>query len=389
MAVRNTQVQAPAYTIASWDQWIELAYEQRWTDGLPVYPPTRERVEAALAYLERDPSEEIGEIPPSNAVATVEGVVINSVMAGCKPEYVPVVIAAVEAMLEEPFNLNGVQVTTHLVEPLAIVSGPIVKELGFATQECVFGGGGSRVNAAIGRAVRLVLWNIGEGYPGEPVKKTIGQPGRYCFLLAEDVEHSPWPPLHVDLGIPAHRSAVTMFACEGPHAVISPQRTDYTPTGVLQLIADHMAAPGSNNSTESAGGEILVVFTAAVAEILASASWTRDMTRRFLFERARNPLGKIKPRSPGRFDYADPRSRWATWPTWIDQSNPDTSVPVAWAPESIHIAVSGRYDKGWSAVCPSWGAEGGLAVAKPIVRPGEDRAAVLSEIRPVPRPRFP
>ncbi len=378
-------LKSESFEIGSWAEWAEFAFEHRWTDGLPVYPPTEDRIRAVLAHLGRDSKEAVGIIPPRNGIATIEKIAINCVMAGCKPEYVPVVIATVEAMLEEPFNLNGVQTTTNMVEPLTIVSGPIVRELGFATQETVFAGGGSRVNTSIGRAIRLVLWNIGGGYPGEPCKKTFGHPGRYCYLIAEDIEHNPWPPIHVDYGVPAHRSAVTVFACEPPHSVIT-LRSDYTPTSYLKIIADHMSAPGSNNTTESAGGEILVVLSACGADIMARNGWGRDAVKRYLFEVARRPLKEIKPYRP---NMTDPRYWWATWPPWVDQGNMEALVPVAWAPECIHVVVTGRYDKGWSAVCPGWGAEGGLAVSKPVIRPGEDRQAILAEVKHAPRARFP
>ena len=377
-------LRSEAFEIGSWAEWARFAVEQRWTDGLPVYPPTEDGISAFLDYIRRDPGEEIGEVAPRQGVATIEKVAINCVMAGCRPEHMPVVLAALEALLEEPFNLPGVQTTTNMVEPLTIVSGPVVRELGFATQETVFGGGGSAVNASIGRAIRLILWNIGGGYPGEPCKKTFGHPGRFCFLVAEDVEHSPWPPMHTDYGIPAERSAVTVFACEPPHSVIT-LRSDYTPTSYLKIIADHMSAPGSNNSTESAGGEIFVGLTAYGAEIMSKNGWSREAVKRYLFEVARRPLKELKPYKPGM---TEPRNWWATWPTWVDQGNMDTMCPVAWDAACIHVAVTGRYDKGWSVVCPGWGAEGGLAVSKPIIKPGEDRKAVMADVKHIPRARF-
>ncbi|MAZ63718.1 MAG: hypothetical protein CL895_05620 [Dehalococcoidia bacterium] len=128
-----------------------------------------------------------------NRIATVEKVVVNSVMAGCLPEYIPVVIASIEAMLHNEFNLNGIQATTNCISPLAIVSGPVVEQLGFNAGDNVFGGG-SRANAAVGRAIRLVLWNIGGGYAGEIDRATLGHPGKYTFFIAENSQDSPWGP---------------------------------------------------------------------------------------------------------------------------------------------------------------------------------------------------
>ena len=162
-----------------------------WTDGLPVIPPTAKLVNAALDFLGWDPQEVIGEVPPMNHIATVDKVVVNSVMAGCLPEYIPVVIASIEAMLHNEFNLNGIQATTNCIRPLAIVSGPVLEQLGLNAGDNVFGGG-SRAKAAVGRAIRLVLWNIGGGYAGEIDRATFGHPGKYTFCIAENSQDSPW-----------------------------------------------------------------------------------------------------------------------------------------------------------------------------------------------------
>ena len=178
----------------------EVMYRMGWTDGLPVIPPTPRLVEAALEYLGRDPQEVIGEVPPKNRLATVEKVAVNSVMAGCLPEYIPVVIAALEGMLDDSFNLNGIQATTNCISPLAIVTGPVVEQLGFNAGDNVFGGG-SRANAAVGRAIRLILWNIGGGYAGEIDRATLGHPGKYTYCIAENTADSPWGPIHEEQGL--------------------------------------------------------------------------------------------------------------------------------------------------------------------------------------------
>ena len=186
---------------------VELCYQNKWTDGLPVVPPTRGAIERIIAHLKRAPDEVVGIVPPRNGVATIEKIAINCVMAGCRPEYVPVVIAAIEAMLEERFNLNGVQTTTHVCAPLCMVSGPAVRTLGFNTKEGSFGHG-CRAAATIGRAIRLILWNVGGGYPGEPCKTTLGHPGYFSFCVAEDQDSNPWEPLHVERGFRPEDSVV-------------------------------------------------------------------------------------------------------------------------------------------------------------------------------------
>ena len=232
---------------------VELCFERKWTDGLPVVPPTRGAIERILDYLKRDPAEVIGTVPPRNGVATIEKIAINCVMAGCKPEYVPIVIAAVEAVLEEKFNLNGVQTTTHACAPLCVVSGPAVKALGFNTKEGALGHG-CRAAATIGRAIRLVLWNIGGGFPGEPCKTTLGHPGYFSFCVAEDADANPWEPLHVERGFAAADTVVTVTATTAPYSVAT--GAGYSNIDdALYLLADSIATLGSNNIT---GGDMVL-----------------------------------------------------------------------------------------------------------------------------------
>ena len=184
-------------------EFMELVYEQGWTDGPPVFPPTDDRVEAMVRYVGRDPGEVIGVVPPGEGVATIEKIAINAVMAGCRPEYMPIVIAALEAMLDPAFELLRVQATTAGPAPLAIVSGPVVRKLGFNCGAGAFTGTGHRANSTIGRAIRLMLWNIGYGRPGQMSQATMGHPGRYAYLIAERPadDGNPWEALHVTNGL--------------------------------------------------------------------------------------------------------------------------------------------------------------------------------------------
>ena len=209
------ELSARSFEFHSLEDAVEFIYAQGWTDGLPIVPPTSLAIQRMLDYLGRDSEEVVGVVPPKNGAATIEKIAINCVMAGCRPEYGPVVIAALEAMLEPAFNLYGVQGTTHCCAPLVIVSGPVVKELEFNYRENVFGGG-SRANATVGRAIRLILWNIGSGYPGKVDMATLGHPGKYTYCIAEDPEQNPWEPLHVERGLEAGESGVTVLACESP-----------------------------------------------------------------------------------------------------------------------------------------------------------------------------
>jgi hypothetical protein len=187
---------------------------EKLSDGLPIIPPTPERVETMLTGTSRDPQESIGLIPPKWAPATVEKIAINSVMAGCLPQYLPVVIAAVEAICEPRFNIYGVQATTGYVGPALLVNGPARKTLGINCDAGVFGPG-FRANATIGRAIRLILITVGGGFPGETDRSTFGWPGKYTFCFGENEEKSPWEPYHVEMGFNASESTVTAFGVNG------------------------------------------------------------------------------------------------------------------------------------------------------------------------------
>ena len=197
----------------------EAMYERGWSDGLPLVPPTEERVLKMLDGTARDPREVIGLIPPTLAPATVEKIAINAVMAGCKPEYLPVVLAAVEAVLEEGFAMHGVLATTMFVGPVVVVNGPIRRRIGMNARGNVLGQG-NRANAAIGRALQLVIRNIGGGRPQEVDRATLGNPGKYTYCFAEDEEGSCWEPLSVERGLKPGQSAVTVFAGFGLQGMV-------------------------------------------------------------------------------------------------------------------------------------------------------------------------
>ncbi|MBI2908357.1 MAG: hypothetical protein HYX92_11975 [Chloroflexi bacterium] len=197
------QLRSRRLKVASEEAATGFLYEQGWTDGLPVVVPTPDRVEAMLAGTRRRPEDLIGLIPPAMGKATVEKMAINAVMAGCLPSYLPVVIAALEAMVAPEFVLARVQATTNPVAPLAVVNGPIRQKLDINCGHNALGQG-RQSNATIGRAIRLILSNIGGAIPGVTDMATLGQPAKYTFCLGENEEALPttWPPLHVEKGLP-------------------------------------------------------------------------------------------------------------------------------------------------------------------------------------------
>ncbi len=202
-----------------WQDEVEAFFDRGLTDGLPVVPPTPDRVLAMLEGTSRDPEEVVAVVPPDGVPCTVEKVAVNAVMAGCRPEYLPVVLAAVEAACSEAFNMHGLLATTMPAGPVIVVNGPIRRRIGMNAGINVFGQG-NRANGTIGRALQLVVRNVGGGRPGEVDRATFGQPGKVGFCFPEDEEGSPWPPLSVELGFAEGASTVTLFPGEAPRSIV-------------------------------------------------------------------------------------------------------------------------------------------------------------------------
>jgi len=218
---------------------LEAMFARGWSDGLPLVPPTEERVLRMLDGTSRDPQEVLGLVPPALAAATVEKIAINAVMAGCKPEYLPVVLAAVEAVLDESFAMHGVLATTQFAGPVVVVNGPIRRQIGMNAKGNALGQG-NRANSSIGRALQLVIRNIGEGRPQEVDRATLGNPGKLGYCFAEDEEGSCWEPLSVERGVRPGVSAVTVFAGFGLQGVIDQKSRD--PESLSRSMAESLKA---------------------------------------------------------------------------------------------------------------------------------------------------
>ncbi|MYA69804.1 hypothetical protein F4009_09090 [Candidatus Poribacteria bacterium] len=295
---------------------IEVCYENGWTDGLPVVPPTPDRVEQMLRGTDWDPDELIAAVPPKWGRATVEKVAINAVMAGCKPAYLPLILTAVKAMTSDQFNLHGVQVTTSHVGPMLIVNGPIRKRLEINDGFNLFGQG-YRANATIGRALRLICTNIGGALPGELDRAAFGHAGKYTCCIAEKEEASPWDAMHVDRGFQADDSTITVFAAAGPQTVND--HGSNTAEGILNTISENIAAPGNSS------GETLLVIGVEHAKTIAEDGFSKADIRRYI---------------------ADTTQRY---------SQEDLLLMVAGGP-------AGR----WSIVVPGWGSPSSRAVTLTI-----------------------
>ena len=247
-----------------------------WSDGLPLVPPTEERVLRMLDGTARDPQEVLGLVPPDLASATVEKIAINAVMAGCKPEYLPVVLAAVEAVLDERFAMHGVLATTMFVGPVVIVNGPVRRHIGMNAKGNVLGQG-NRANAAIGRALQLVIRNIGGGRPQEIDRATLGNPGKYTYCFAEDEEGSSWEPLSVARGAAPGRSAVTVFAGFGLQGVVDQKSRE--PESLSRSFAESLKA--IHNVKLAPACDALIVVCPEHHRTFRNAGWSKA---RFLEE---------------------------------------------------------------------------------------------------------
>jgi hypothetical protein len=320
----------------------DLARSRGWGDGLPIIPPTADRVERMLAYCDRPWDEPIAAMPPRNGEATPLRIAANAVMAGCRPEFFPVVMLAIEAMCDRPVNLYGLQTTTHPVAPLVIVNGPVAKELDINGGHNAFGPGWP-ANATIGRALRLTLLNIGGAIPMVGDMATMGQPGKYSFVVAENEAGNPWEPLHVERGFSRETSTVTIVGAEGPHN-INDHESD-TGDGILTTVAGTLGITGHNNMYYHS--EPLIAFGPEHAKTVARDGYSKADVRRILFERAHIALGKIAPKNYER-------RLLRNFPGRYDDATPETLIPPCQSADDIMIIVLGGAGK-HSMYLPTFG----------------------------------
>ncbi|OGA02551.1 MAG: hypothetical protein A3H35_01910 [Betaproteobacteria bacterium RIFCSPLOWO2_02_FULL_62_17] len=304
-------------------------YGRGMTDGLPVIPPTGERVERMMDAVSSPPEHVVAELPPRGGLATIEKLAINSVMAGCRPEYFPVVIAAVEAMTQPQFNLIGVQTTTNPVAPFLLLNGPVRRSLDV---NCGAGalGPGRRANATIGRALRLILINIGGGVPGEGDKSILGSPGKYTFCLGELEEESPWEPFHVEHGFAPDESTVTVISSQGTQSCAA---SFLQPVSILMMLSDAMRAYGANSYTKGNGNPV-VILPPAHARLFAGAGWNKRRIKAWLFEHTMIPRSEM-PAEPRLLDTTS-RQRIENGKVCICAKADDIVVIVAGGSELNH-----------------------------------------------------
>ena len=278
---------------------FQFMLDHGWSDGLPVIPPTAHRVRAMLDYAQRDASELVGYINPDAGSATLEKIAVNAVMAGCLPEYMPVLVAAVQAIIEPGFNIHGLQTTTNPVAPLLIINGPVREQIGLNSGRGTLGPG-NRANATIGRAVRLLLLNVGGAKPWSTDMSVHGSPAKYISCMGENEEDSVWEPLHVERGFSSEQSAVTVVGAQGMSNCLTFYKE---PASFLNMISSSMADISDHNYLLAAGNP-LVVLTPGHAQIFADAGYTKQMVKEALFELCKVPLDRF-PKETSVITYED------------------------------------------------------------------------------------
>lgn len=354
LAELETRSEAAAVTNASSDVHevaddllaaMDYCYAQGWTDGLPVVPPEASRVEAMLAWEGRPPETVLANHPATGLECTVRAAAANAVMAGCLPEYFPVIVAAFEAMNEVPFNFHGSCASTGGSAPLLIVSGPIVDEIGMNAGVNLFGPG-NRANATIGRAIRLILLNVFKMVPAISDKSTQGHPGKYSFCIAERADCNPWPGLNEELDYPDGVSSVTVFA--GAGFVNVENHGGDTPEKILDTVADAMANYGCITL-----GQSVVVLSPEHTRIVASTGWSKRDVQNYLFEQAWRPIDAMK--------------RIGKYSAREHERQGRDEIHRGLEPSDILVTVGGGDAGGHSAFIPSWSrTRASMMQSKPI-----------------------
>lgn len=354
----NSPLRARRIEIASADDEFEFAFDQGFTDGLPIVPPTPERVLRMLAGTTRDPQSSLGPMPPNMGEVTIEKVAINAVMAGCRPDYLPVVIAALEAMLTDEYNIHGVMATTMGASPVLIVNGPIRHRIGMNMKLGALGQG-NRANATIGRAVRLAVRNIGGAHPGGTERSTLGSPAKFTMCFAEWEERSPWSPLHIERGFDPGDSVVTVYtASSGPTlAVDQDSRTAAQLAGSFGLCMESAFHPKAHFHTD-----VLLVVCPEHVDTLQRDGWDKAAIR----ER----IQAVTARSIDALT-EDETSAVGFRRAMVDAMSAEDrarQLPKFRRPEDIHIVVAGAEAGKFSGVFHGWvtGETGSIAISRKI-----------------------
>ena len=314
--------------------------DKGWTDGLPVVPPTEALVHAMLAQSPLARNVVVGRMEPLKGTVSVEKIAANAVMAGCRPEYFPVVLAAVKAVLQPQFHVGSTACTTGGAAPVIIVSGPLAVELGINSGTACFGGN-VKANATIGRALRLTMRNLGGAKPGGMEKSTLAWPGKISMCFAEAEDRCPWQPFRIDRGFPPDVTTVSVLATRGLIGIT--EGVQDTGTGVLETIAAGMRMVGAPIYYQM-GVPVIVCLGPEHAAEIAKAGYGKDDVRKYLFEHCRLPVGLLRNRGYYASD---------CWPEMVKHDDDDTLVPMVSGQDYFWVVVAGG-DGRHSAWMPAW-----------------------------------
>jgi hypothetical protein len=351
-ARREGRIRARTVEIGGLEDPFESLFERGVTDGLPVVPPTPERVVAMLEHTSRDPQEVVAVVPPYDGEASVEKIAINAVMAGCPPEALPVVLAAVEAAAEPEFALHGLMATTMPVGPTVIVSGPYADRIGMNSRgNCM--GQDNRANMTIGRALQLVVRNVGGGKPGEEDRATHGQMGKVGQCFAERLDDGPWEPLAAARGVPEGETGVTVVATEAPRVLVDQLARE--PEGLCASLA--LALEGVAHPKLRLAFDALLVVGPEHGRIFREAGWGREQVQQRLFELTTSPAGELVRGAGGSPEGVDPKF----------VTDPDMPVAKFAAPDRILLAHAGGDAGLFSMVFGTWAA--GEIGSQPVTKP--------------------
>jgi len=364
LAARSTGLRSRRLELARLEDEAEAFFERGWTDGLPVVPPTPARVLRMLEGTTRDPGEVVAVVGPDFADCTVEKAAVNAVLSGCRPEYLPVVLAAVEAACTDEFNMHGLLCTTWFTGPVVIVNGPIATEIGMNSGVNALGQG-NRANATIGRALQLIVRNIGGGRPGEIDRATLGGPGKYTFCFAEDEAGSPWEPLSVERGLSEGTSAVTLFAGSGPHGFADQKSRD--PESLAISMA--WALDGVFHPKLALTSDAVLVVSPEHARVFREAGWSKARLRARLIELGTKPMSELVAGAQGCAEgmTVGPSGATGVGPVGPASASGDAGIPK-FLPEGLLIVHAGGGAGLFSAVIGGWvrGAIGSIPVTMEV-----------------------
>jgi hypothetical protein len=331
--MKVSRLQSARYEVSEVEA-IDFYYDRGWTDGLPVVPPTEERVRAVLAGAGLDPGRQIAFIETRQAAITVEKAAVNAVMAGCRPEYMPVIVAALEALADPRFNFHGPATSTGGAAVFLLVNGPITRELNINSGHNLFGPGW-RANATIGRALRLIMRNVIGTLPGTLDRSTLGHGGKYTLCFAENEEESPWPPFHVERGYRPEQNTVTVFAALAPHQWYN--HLSNTGEGVLATLCAHLRFSAGVGSQP----QYFLVFAGEHMAVLAKEGWSKEKIRQYCFANTQTSHAELK--------------RIQVMPGEITPGDESRMRPLVVSPEDFFIVAAGGKAGAFSAFIPGWG----------------------------------